>query len=201
MFRPTFPADFHHGLLVTTSVAEDRAHTGTRALKIGFDTTDGQDHMAEFYRRVEPGPAYYSAWFFIAETHAPNRYWTVLYFFYQGDAGVSTTRHGLWDVNLDKQSIYFYDEPGSHQTNALPRKTYPIGQWFHIEAYFAYETGRNGHVTVWLDGDQVLDVTNLGAAPSDNLYWGIGSDSNGMDPSRCTMYVDDAAISTTRLGP
>jgi hypothetical protein len=187
--------------LVIMSVAEERAHTGTRAMKIGFDTSDGQDHMAELYRRVEPGPAYYSAWYFISEMHAPDRYWTVLYFFYQKEPGNSATRHGLWDVNLDRQSVYFYDEPGSHQTNPQPRKTYPIGQWFHLEAYFAYEPARNGHVTVWLDGDQILDVPNLGVAASDNLYWGIGSDSNGMDPPRCTMYVDDAKISTTRLGP
>lgn len=186
--------------MVTPVVVDTRAHRGTRSLEIAFDTSDGQQHMAEFYRRVEPNPAYYSAWFFINERHVPNRYWTVLYFFYQTQAGVPSTRHGLWDVNLTSQIAYFFDEPGEQQTNPSPRRTYPVGQWFHIEVYFSYE-GRNGHITVWLDGEQIVDVPDLGAAVSDNLYWGVGSDTGGMDPTDCTMYVDDAAVSMTRLGP
>jgi hypothetical protein len=186
---------------VTAAVSNERAHTGTRAIRIAFDTADDQDHMAEFYRRVEPGPAYYSAWFLIPEARAPSTYWTLLYFFTEGQAGNSFSRRGLWDVNLDRQSVYFFNEAARRSVDPSPRVPYPIGQWFHLEAYFAYEPPRNGHITVWLDGQPVLDVPDLGVAPSDNLYWGVGSDTDGVRPSNCTMYLDDAAVSTARLGP
>jgi hypothetical protein len=186
--------------MTTVMVADQQAHSGTRAYRINFDSSNDQDHMAEFYRRVETAPAYYSAWFYIPEAHAPTTFWTVLYFFYQLQPGTAFSRRGLWDINLNRQSAYFFDETSRRQVDAQPRKPYPIAQWFHLEAYFSYE-GRNGHIRVWLDGEQILDVPNLGAAPSDDLYWGVGSDTDGLTPAGCTLYVDDAAISTSRVGP
>jgi len=187
--------------MTAVSVSDQQpAHGGTHAYRISFDSSNGQDHMAEFYRRVEPAPAYYSAWFYLPEAHAPTTFWTVLYFFYQLQPGTASSRRGLWDINLNRQSPYFFDETSRRQVDAQPRKPYPIAQWFHLEAYFSYE-GRNGHIRVWLDGEQILDVANLGAAPSDDLYWGVGSDTDGLTPAGCTMYVDDVAIATSRLGP
>jgi hypothetical protein len=186
---------------VTASVSDQRAHTGSHAIQLDYDTADGTDHMAEFYRRVEPGPAYYSAWFLLPEARAPTTYWTLLYFFTEGQAGNSNTRRGLWDVNLGRQAIEFFNETNRRTTPPTPRIPYPIGQWFHLEAYFAYEPPRNGHIIVWQDGQPLIDVPDLGVAPSENLYWGIGSDTDGLTPSSFTMYVDDAAISTARLGP
>lgn len=186
---------------VTASVTDQRGHTGNHAIRLDYDTADGTDHMAEFYRRVEPGPAYYSAWFLLPEARDPTTYWTLLYFFTQGTAGNSNTRRGLWDVNLGQQAIYFFNETNKRLANPTPRIPYPVGQWFHLEAYFTYEPPRNGHIIVWQDGQQLIDVPDLGVAPSENLYWGIGSDTDGLTPSAFTMYVDDAAISTARLGP
>lgn len=187
---------------VDATVATGQAHSGTHAVRINFDTSDGQaDHMAELYRRVPTAPAYYSAWFFIDGAHTPDQYWTIFYFFYQRTPGDTTTRHGLWDINLGRTNVYFFDEPNTHTINPTTPKAYPMGRWFHLEAFFEYQPARNGHVRLWLDGDEVMDVTNLGAAPSDNLYWGIGSDNDHMTPSSCTVYVDDATISTERLGP
>ncbi|MEA2701089.1 MAG: hypothetical protein QOI66_5360 [Myxococcales bacterium] len=187
---------------VMTSVSTEQAHSGSHAIKISFDTSDGaSDHMAEFYRRVEPGPAYYSAWFFIDGAHVPGVYWTVLYFFYEKTPGDSTSRHGLWDVNLEKTNPYFYNETNQKSISTQPTTPYPVGKWFHLEAYFAYQPERNGQIQVWLDGVQILDAPNLGPATNDNLYWGIGSDTDKLTPSACTIYVDDAVVSTKRIGP
>jgi hypothetical protein len=187
--------------LVTAAVSQEQAHTGTRSLKIAFDTADGQDHLAEYYRKVEPGPAYYAAWFFIKEPHTPATFWTVLYFFYQTQAGNTLTKHGLWDLNLNNKTVYFYDEALKNYADAVPRKPYPVGSWFHLEVRFAYEAPHNGHITVWQDGEQIMDIANLGAAPSDNLYWGLGSETDALTPSDCAIYFDDASISTGRVGP
>jgi hypothetical protein len=170
-------------------------------MKLVFDSSDNQGHMAEFYRLAETGPAYYGAWFFLDEAHAPRQYWTLFYFFFEREAGNRATRQGLWDLNLNKLTLYFYDEIAARWVDATPQKPFPFGQWVHVEVYFAYEPPKNGHLRAWLDGEQILDVADLGRAPSDNLYWGIGSDTNGVSPPACTIFVDDATISTARLGP
>ena len=187
--------------LVTAAVSQEQTHNGMHALKIEFDTADGQDHLAEYYRKVEPGPAYYGAWFFIKEMHTPATFWTVLYFFYQTQAGNALTKHGLWDLNLNNKTVYFYNEVMKNYVDAVPRKPYPVGAWFHLEVRFAYEAPRNGHITVWQDGEQIMDIANLGAAPGDNLYWGLGSETDALTPSNCTIYIDDATVSTGRIGP
>ena len=189
-----------HG--ATTGVAQDQSHGGTHAYRISIDTTDRSDRGAELFRRVVDGPAYYSAWYFISEAHAPTTYWTVFAFMYEMQEGNVSTRHSLWDVNLNDQFAYFENEATTKFVDASPRVPYPVGRWFHLEARFAYEgTPRSAHITVWQDGTQILDVSNLGTAPTDFLYWAVVNYSNALTPPVGTIYIDDAAISTQRLGP
>ncbi|HEY2899902.1 MAG TPA: hypothetical protein VGL59_04950 [Polyangia bacterium] len=187
--------------LVTASVSPQPAHGGAQAWHISFDTADKVDHGAQVYRRVESGPAYYGAWFLIDQPHTPTTFWTVFSFFYEDQAGNSQARHGLWDLNLNSQIVYFYNEITKQFQDASPRQSYLVGQWFHLEARFAYEAGHIGHLTVWLDGVQILDLSNLAAAPTDYLYWAVGSETDSLAPTACTVSIDDATISTGRIGP
>jgi len=187
--------------LVTVTVSPDQAQHGQSSAKIVFSAADGQDHLAEFYRKVADVPAYYSAWFYINEAHTPGPYWQLLYFFYEDLAGNAGTRHGLWTFNMNSKTIFYYNEKTRDIADTVPSIPYPVGRWFHFEVYFAYDPPRNGHLTVWQDGVQVMDLPNQGAPPNDNLYWAIGSETDKLTPAACTMYVDDAAISTRRLGP
>jgi hypothetical protein len=181
----------------TATVSSERAHSGSYAVKIELDAADGQDHLAELYRQIEPTPAYYGAWFFIDEMHAPAVYWTIFYFFAEKTAGLATTRQGMWDLNLNSSSVYFYDESSKQFVDASPKKPYPVGQWFHLEAYLNDANG-GAALTVWLDGEQILQVSKLSMPPGGNVYWGIGSETDQLAPAHCTMYVDDATVSSVR---
>jgi hypothetical protein len=185
----------------TTSVSPERTHSGSSAFKVVFDTTDGQDHSAELYRRVEAGAAYYGAWFLINEAHAPAVYWTIFDFFTEISAGDPSTRRGLWDLNLNSASVYFYDESSKRFVDATPRQPYPVGQWFHLEAYLVDAASGASQISVWQDGVQILDVLNLSMPAGQTLYWGIGTQTDNLTPPACTVYVDDASVSTARVGP
>ena len=33
----------------------------------------------------------------------------------------------------------------------------PVGRWVHLEAYFEYAPPQSTHITIWQDGNQVMD--------------------------------------------
>ena len=82
----------------------------------------------------------------------------------------------------------------------------PIGQWFHLESYYKWDKNGNGRLTTWLDGVQIWNVGGI-TTEFDwpfNVYkreWAINNYASNTTPSTHTIYVDDAAISTSRLGP
>jgi hypothetical protein len=61
--------------------------------------------------------------------------------------------------------------------------------------------GSNGHLSVWQDGELILDLTSLSPAPSEHVYWAIGTQSDQLSPSKCSLFADDAVISSGRVGP
>jgi hypothetical protein len=183
------------------SVSQDAAHGGSSAMKITFDTSDGRDHFAELYRLVEPGGAYYGAWYLIPESHAPAVYWSVLYFFTESKPGDPKTRHSLWDVNLNDSAVYFYDETTKRFVDSVTKPPYPIGRWFHLEVYLEHPAGGDAHIVVWQDGQQLFDVPALGMAPNESLYFALGSETDHLTPPNCVVYIDDASVSTRRVGP
>ena len=77
----------------------------------------------------------------------------------------------------------------------------PVGRWWQLEVYVVKAPDATGRVTVWQDGVQVIDAPNVPTTYSDDFQWSVDSYSRALDPSRATIYVDDAAISTSRIGP
>ena len=57
---------------------------------------------------------------------------------------------------------------------------------------------------LWQNGVRVLEVTNFQTnyAPLANGYqtWSVNNYSNGLTPAIATIYIDNAAISRTRVG-
>jgi hypothetical protein len=56
-------------------------------------------------------------------------------------------------------------------------------------------------LSVWVDGELLFDLTDTPTMPSTYAEWGVGGVADVITPPRATSYVDDAAISTRRLGP
>lgn len=187
--------------VATVQASTERAHSGSYSAKISFDTSDNDYHWAELFRAVYGGAAFYSAWLYLEAAHTPAVYWTLSNFFGETTAGDMATRHGLWDVNLNAKSLYFYDETSKQFADASPLLTYPVGRWFHLEILLDYAPPSASHVSVWQDGTLILDRTNLSSPAGATLYWGIGSQTEQLSPAACTLYIDDVVISRRRVGP
>jgi hypothetical protein len=87
----------------------------------------------------------------------------------------------------------------------------PANRWVHIEAYYVAATGPHGKIVVWQDGRPILRatgvITSLGGVDGTDTHaiWGIGNYTDHIvgDPAgdgSATIYFDDCAVSTQRLG-
>jgi hypothetical protein len=187
--------------------SRDYRHAGSYAAKFTIDTSDGGDHTARLFRRMESGAAYYSAWFFFPQLYTPDVWWSIFLFRAQRDPNDINTYLNLWDLDVERPdggslSLSFYNHVTKQFTRSPAPPPIPIGQWVHIEAFFHYVAPDQTRITVWQDGMQVFDLTGLGQPPATNFYWSIGNGSDGLIPRVSTLYVDDAVIATgSRLGP
>jgi hypothetical protein len=97
--------------------------------------------------------------------------------------------------NLGPQQFFFYNQGGSEPTIKAD------GQWHSLEVYVDQATGS---VVVWFDGNLHLTVTglNIGTVPFTQADFGAymnGAAGNASGGPR-SFYLDDVAISTTRIG-
>jgi hypothetical protein len=81
-------------------------------------------------------------------------------------------------------------------------KDIPVGKWVHLEAYLRQSADFTGQIIVWQDGVEILNQNNVKTRyPYMGNEWALSSYSESISPSPATIYFDDAAISTQRLGP
>jgi hypothetical protein len=181
-------------------------HRGRYAGAAAIAPVLGMDSLNYLYR-AEPSPpeAYYSAWFYIPSPVTVGQ-WLSLHHFRGSAAGSPDDLTGIWDVNL-------YELPGGglaaqlgdfissfnlRQTAPIP---VPLDAWVHFEVYFGKAADATGRVSVWQDGQLILDRPDVVTARSPLVIWEVGGGTDNVTPSPATVYVDDAAISLVRLGP
>ena len=150
-----------------------------------------------------PAEAYYSAWFRLGETHT-TAYWAIMKiqaFVSPGD----TMPVNVWDLVLESDAAgiltLFLSDHRTNETVARSTMPVPIGVWFHVEMLVKASTDATGSMAVWQDGVRVLGVDNYVTAPSDQLAFGVGNIATAISPTLASIWIDDAAISTQRLGP
>ena len=56
-------------------------------------------------------------------------------------------------------------------------------------------------LTIWFDGVQVFDQSGIPTMPSSLIEWDVGGVTEAIVPDPATMFIDDACVSTRRLGP
>jgi hypothetical protein len=80
-------------------------------------------------------------------------------------------------------------------------KDLPVGEWVHIEAFLRQSAAFDGRIVVWQDGVEIL---NQGAVktryPAMSDEWSVNNYTAAIVPSPAIIYLDDAVISTTRVG-
>jgi hypothetical protein len=182
----------------------DQSHSGEASVELTIDTTSDTDQIARLYRRIEQPEAYYVAWFFLNEDHTPGTWWSIFLFRAVKDRSDSID---LWSVDLvrsasDTLTVAVYDHANKKTINVQGSFPVPVRQWFQLQAYLQVAEGEPSHLTLWLDGNQFLDLPSATPAPlMQPLYWVIGNGGSKMTPAVSTLYIDDAQISTSFVAP
>jgi hypothetical protein len=143
---------------------------------------------------------YYSGWYLIPQHVTVGSWWHIMEW---KSAGSVNAKFALAVGNRPNGEMYVglergVDSGGGFWSQSV--KDIPVGQWFHLEAYYKKATNGTGRVTVWQDGVQTIDLAHVRTANSSDLAWAIINYGQDTSPSDVTIHIDDAAISTTRQG-
>ncbi len=169
---------------------------------------DGQQKNVELIRSgVLPEEAYYSAWYYLPRSVAVNGFWVIFKLRLRRAVDDPTTEDELYDLDLSGQasgamSLSLYDHrAGVTVPLDVPPPVVPIGRWFQIEAFYRNAADATGRVTYWLDGQPFVDVRGKPMAPNPWVGWEATSIAKDLAPSDAVIYVDDCAISRSRVTP
>ena len=187
-------------------ISGERVHHGGYAARLTIDAPPGGSRGSSVLLRAGdplPREAYYSAWYYVPRSISVGMYWVIFKFRQQDQA----TMDELYDLDLinlpaGEMSLELYDHRrGSLVDLDVPSPVVPVGQWFHVEAFYRNTQDTTGRLTFWLDGRQIVDIADQPMAPTPWIEWNACSIGQDLTPSVAVLYVDDAAISRTRVGP
>lgn len=193
----------------TISLSDGQAHGGDRAAALSITTgSDATQENAELSRAGElPAEAYYSAWYYLPRSVSVGTFWVIFKFRARTTADDPSTTTELYDIDLTtlpsgEMTLELYD----HGTMAdLPLDVaspiVPVESWFQLEAFYRPAADATGRLTVWLDGRQVIDLSGMPISATPWVEWDVCSVGEDLTPQMVTIYVDDCAISRSRVGP
>jgi len=186
------------------SVSSAVVHRGQFSGVANFTPTGGMPYSYLYRDQPSPREAYYGAWFYIPANLQIGSWLSLLHFGYRPTAGAATSP--VWDFNVhpgaDGRLIArLYESASVENTEQASPIPVPMATWIHFEILFRKAADATGHITVWQDGVEILDVANAITAPTDLVQWDCGGGGNNeVTPSPGMVYFDDATISTTRVG-
>lgn len=152
-----------------------------------------------------PEEAYYSAWYYFPQNYQPANSWNIFQFKSKGDTAEPMLSFNIGNTDNGSMYLYVWDRANggiSHNQGDNPLIV-PVGQWVHIEAYVKRSFNPDGQLTVWQDGVKIIDALNIRTlrGEDDRLHWSVNNYTKNIFPSNPIIYVDDAVISTERVGP
>jgi hypothetical protein len=189
----------------TASTSTRVARNGRYAAQMTIQNVSS-DQGARLFRWCESRSnteLFYSTWMYFPTTHqATAGWWNV----FQYKSKTPTRHDPFFILNIGNTSsgamrFYLYDwqERRSYQQSVA---VLPVGRWVHVEVRYRSSSSTDGRVTVWQDGVQLFDVSGVRTRYSDgDLQWSLAHYTSAISPDPSTIYVDDVAISRTRLGP
>jgi hypothetical protein len=191
------------------AISNGQAHTGGHAAALTITAAgDGTQENAVLSRVGGlPAEAYYSAWYYLPYSVSVGTFWVIFKFRTRTNADDPNTADELYDMDLATMSsgemtLELYD----HRTGAdLPldvsNPIVPVEQWFQLEAFYRAANDNSGRLTYWLNGEQVVDITDAPSSPTSWVEWDACNVGEDLTPPTATLYVDDCAISRSRVGP
>jgi hypothetical protein len=202
----------------TMTVSDEQAHSGRYSLKLSNANTSENYNFpmvgAGLYRADNfPVAAFYSAWYFVEEFQPAGVIYTIFAFCDATSGGDAGQPSG--GVPADTVKVGLTVLPGAPATlelcqsdaegcSALPNPPpqVPLNQWFQIEAFLRNAPDASAEVTVWYNGRSIYDLTGaLPAVAQQSVCFSVGSLHNEFQPASSTLYIDDVAVSWTRVTP
>jgi len=191
-------------------VVTSPVRSGHYALRSAILSSPDGVLSAAVVQRAGPMPvdAFYSAWYYVPAAATTTNYWLFFKFRSRCVASDPSTGAEVWDVDFlpdgnggMRFGLYGHVKGANEPPLAMP--SVPIGRWFQVEAFLRVANDNTGQLTIWVDDTMIFDVQGRPTMPTASLCveWSIGGITGTITPASATFYVDDAAISTRRLGP
>jgi len=185
-------------------VVEGIARSGTHALLIADDSPTQRDFPLAARNGPLPIGVYTSAWYYLPKPLFPKSYWWfVLY----------RSRHSPYDFNSFRDEIHlsFTNRPDGTMGTTLQTvelgtiqplvdREIPVARWFHVETYLRATDGSDGEFKAWQDGELTYQVTGK-MMETTWAEWMTGCVADALTTDASELYIDDAAVSSERLGP
>ena len=189
----------YSGSYAVTQTINSSVESGTRL----FRWAEAQSNSA----------LYYSTWNYLPQGFAPvdgYGWWMMEGWKVRRTQGgpVANLLHLELDYTYNPDQMYvrlLYYPPGggARQRYTQRVKALPVGRWFMLETYVRASTALTGQIIVWLDGVEIFNINNIvtrGSGTDGAPQWEITNYGYNLSPTTVTKYVDDAVISTTRIG-
>jgi hypothetical protein len=107
----------------------------------------------------------------------------------------------LRDLPSGEMTVLLYDHRlGKNVALDVAAPVVPVGAWFHVEAFYRNSQDTTGRLTYWLDGRQIKDISGQPMAPNSWIEWNACSIGETLTPSPAALFIDDCAVSRTRVG-
>lgn len=176
---------------------------------------------------VLPDEAYYSAWYYLPTDVETDVWWNIFQFKSWGEVPCpdrlpeeQSLAMLSFDVAAqagDRYMTVYHKKPCEQYCadscdwefyGPTAESQIPIDEWFHVEVYLAQSTWNDvvnpdGRITVWVNGIEVIDRNGIHtqSRPGDQVQWSVNNYTDNITPADVDLYIDDAAISTERVGP
>jgi cysteine-rich repeat protein len=203
---------YNSGGVVTATT--EAAHTGDYSARMRVQGIDSSEQGARLHKHPYTNDGYFSTWYMFPEIPQVNSWSNIMQWKLTcGGSSTPTWFMHIYSTASDRQSgeLGFKEwKQSSTPPNAKPnRPTINAGEWFHMEAY--YKVGTNdGIIRIWIDGELYWDLQNIntqrnngGSGSCDDIIrsWGPTLYGENWYPGDVISYVDDAAVSSGRIGP
>ena len=197
----------------TKGVTSEQMYSGNNSMKMTITSWDSGCRQFRHAESTSGNSFYYSAWLYLPKYYSISG-WTNLI---QFKSKTKTRNDAVWVLELanrDKGGMYLMLRwkglmEGPTKGAGTSIKYYhqtvmdvPVGKWFHVELYLKQSSEYAGRLTVWQDGVQIYDMNDVKTKyPTGDNRWSINAYGAGISPMPFKVYVDDAVVSTSRLGP
>ena len=190
----------------TVEVSAEAARSGNYSAKL-IRSGVAEENGPGLFRDVRGhSAAFYAAWFLVPEVYSAGSRWTITKFRLRDPASGAALAEGL-DLDLRNLpdgdyvlSVFDHDQDYLQQPIAVPTPIVRVGRWFHLEVFYRATGDRTGEVIVWLDGTEAYRLLDHPTA-ADGAYFTPCNVALELTPSPAALYVDDAAVSLTRISP